>query len=102
MLNQQVGSRRPAIIKRDNGPEFVAARIQEWIVDRPNDTYFIAVRKPLAERPQRIVQRGASRWLLENRWAFMSGREARLIVENWRGNTTKSGHTVHSIRQPPP
>jgi transposase InsO family protein len=47
VLNQRVESRgHPAIIQSDNGPEFVAARIQEWIEDRPTDTYFIEPGSP--------------------------------------------------------
>lgn len=47
VLGQLVESRgHPAIIKSDNGPEFVADRIQEWIEDRPVDTRFIEPGSP--------------------------------------------------------
>jgi hypothetical protein len=34
------------MIKSDNGPEFVASRIQEWAEDRPTDTDFIGHGRP--------------------------------------------------------
>jgi putative transposase len=85
VLNQLVESRgHPAIIKSDNGPEFVAARIQEWIEDRPTDTYFIEPGSPWQNGHNESFN-GVLRDGCLNRWAFMSVREARLVVESWRG-----------------
>ena len=84
VLNQLVESRGyPVIIKSDNGPEFVADRIQEWIKDRPSNTYFIEPGSPWQnghnESFNVVLRDGCL-----NRWAFMSVREAKLIVESWR------------------
>jgi putative transposase len=47
VLTQLAESREhPRIIKSNNGPEFVAARIQGWIEDRPTDAYFIEPGSP--------------------------------------------------------
>ncbi|MCP4903273.1 MAG: IS3 family transposase [bacterium] len=84
VLNQLVEIRgHPAIIKSDNGPEFVADRIQEWIEDRPTDTYFIKPGSPWQNGHNESFN-GVLRDGCLNRWAFMSVREARLIVESWR------------------
>lgn len=84
VLDQLVESRGyPAILKSDNGPEFVADRIQEWIEDRPTDTYFIEPGSPWQNGHNESFN-GVLRDGCLNRWAFMSVREARLIVENWR------------------
>ena len=84
VLDQLVESRgHPAIIKSDNGPEFVADRIQEWIEDRPVDTYFIDPGSPWQNGHNESFN-GVLRDGCLNRWAFLSVREARLIVESWR------------------
>jgi putative transposase len=84
VLNELVELRgHPAIIKSDNGPEFVADRIQEWIKDRPSDTYFIEPGSPWQNGHNESFN-GVLRDGCLNRWAFMSVREAKLIVEAWR------------------
>jgi transposase InsO family protein len=52
------------IIESDNGAEFVAARIQGWIEDRPTDPYFIEPgtaayidRSPTARRQRQSATR---------------------------------------------
>lgn len=84
VLNELVVSRgHPAIIKSDNGPEFVADRIQEWIKDRPTDTYFIEPGSPWQNGHNESFN-GVLRDGCLNRWAFLSVREAKLVVEAWR------------------
>lgn len=84
VLNELVETRgHPAIIKSDNGPEFVADRIQEWIKERPSDTYFIEPGSPWQNGHNESFN-GVLRDGCLNRWAFMSVREAKLIVEVWR------------------
>jgi len=73
----------PAIIKSDNGTEFVAARIQEWIEDRPTCIYFIEPGS-LWENDHNESFNGVLRDGCLNRWAFVSVRETRLVVEGWR------------------
>jgi len=84
VLDQLVESRgHPAIIKSDNGSEFASDRIQEWIKNRPTDTYFIEPGSPWQNGHNESFN-GVLRDGCLNRWAFMSVREARLIVDNWR------------------
>ncbi len=73
----------PAIIKSDNGSEFASDRIQKWIKNRPTDTYFIEPGSPWQNGHNESFN-GILRDGCLNRWAFLSVREARLIVENWR------------------
>lgn len=72
----------PSIIKSDNGTEFVATRIQEWLEDRPTCTYFIEPGS-LWENGHNESFNGVLRDGCLNRWAFMLVREAQLVVEGW-------------------
>jgi putative transposase len=84
VLDQLVESRgHPAIIKSDNGPEFVANRIQEWTQDRPVDTRFIEPGSPWQNGHNESFN-GVLRDDCLNCWAFVSVREAKLVVESWR------------------
>ncbi len=84
ILDQLVESRGyPAVIKSDNGPEFVADRVQEWIKNRPVDTKFIEPGSPWQNGHHESFN-GVLRDGCLNRWAFASVREARLVVESWR------------------
>jgi len=84
VLDQLVEIRgHPRIIKSDNGPEFVAERIQEWIEERPVDTRFIEPGSPWQNGHNESLN-GVFRDGCLNRWAFLSVREARLVVESWR------------------
>jgi putative transposase len=84
VLDQLVESRgHPAIIKSDNGPEFVAKRIQEWIKDRPVGTKYIDPGSPWQNGHNESFN-GVLRDGCLNRWAFVSVREAQLVVESWR------------------
>ncbi len=57
---------KPTTIKSDNGPEFVAKKVQEWIENRHINARFIDPGSPLAERAQRIIQWRLPRRLLES------------------------------------
>jgi len=65
------------------GPEFVAEKIQDWIKTRPTDTFFIEPGSPWQNGHNESFN-GVLRDGCLNRWAFLSVREARLIVESWR------------------
>ncbi len=55
----------PSTIKSDNGPEFVAKKVQDWIEEREINARFIEPGSPWQERAQREFQCGVSRQLLE-------------------------------------
>ena len=84
VLGQLVESRgKPGVIKSDNGPEFVAKRVQAWISERRIDTKFIEPGSPWQnghnESFNSVLRDGCL-----DRWAFLSVREAKLVVESWR------------------
>jgi len=84
VLGQLVESRgKPGVIKSDNGPEFVAKRVQAWTSERRIDAKFIEPGSPWQnghnESFNSVLRDGCL-----DRWAFLSVREAKLVVESWR------------------
>ena len=72
----------PATIKSDNGPEFVARKVQEWIKERGIGVRFIEPGSPWQnghnESFNAVFRDGCL-----NRWLFESVREAREASEAW-------------------
>ena len=84
VLGQLVESRgKPGAIKSDNGPEFVAKRVHEWIRERGIDTQYIDPGSPWQNGHNESFN-GVLRDGCLDRWAFLSVREAKLVVESWR------------------
>jgi transposase InsO family protein len=83
VLEQLVELRgKPGVIKSDNGSEFVAKKVQEWIGDRGIDVRFIEPGSPWQnghnESFNAVFRDGCL-----NRWLFESLREARECSEAW-------------------
>jgi putative transposase len=72
----------PATIKSDNGPEFVAKKVQEWIEDRNISVRFIEPGSPWQNGHNESFN-GVFRDGCLNRWLFESVREAREASEAW-------------------
>jgi transposase InsO family protein len=72
----------PATIKSDNGPEFVAKKVQEWIEDRNIAVRFIEPGSPWQNGHNESFN-GVFRDGCLNRWLFESVREAREASEAW-------------------
>jgi len=72
----------PSILKSDNGPEFVAGRVQDWLSDREIDTHYIEPGSPWQnghnESFNAVFRDGCL-----NRWLFLSVRDARAVTELW-------------------
>jgi transposase InsO family protein len=72
----------PGMIKSDNGPEFVAKKVQEWIEERGIGARFIDPGSPWQnghnESFNAVFRDGCL-----NRWLFESLREAREASEAW-------------------
>ena len=72
----------PEIIRSDNGPEFVAKRIQKWIDDHGIATRYIDPGCPWQNGRNESFN-GVFRDGCLNRWLFESVREAREATESW-------------------
>jgi transposase InsO family protein len=72
----------PATIKSDNGPEFVAKKVQKWIEDRNIAARFIEPGSPWQNGHNESFN-GVFRDSCLNRWLFESVREAREASEAW-------------------
>jgi putative transposase len=73
---------RPGVVKSDNGSEFVAKKVQEWIKNRGIDARFIDPGSPWQNGHNESFN-GVFRDGCLNRWLFESIREAREASEAW-------------------
>jgi putative transposase len=73
----------PSHIRSDNGPEFIAYALQEWLRDRTCHTLYIKPGSPW-ENPFIESFNGTFRNDCLNRWVFSNGQEARELIEDWR------------------
>jgi putative transposase len=69
-------------VKSDNGPEFVAKKVQEWIKDREIGALFIEPGSPWQNGHNESFN-GVFRDSCLDRWYFESRREAREASESW-------------------
>jgi putative transposase len=73
----------PGHLRSDNGPEFIAHAIQDWLVERQCQTLYITPGSPW-ENPFIESFNGHFRTECLDRYLFADGREAQQIIENWR------------------
>jgi transposase InsO family protein len=78
----------PALIRSDNGPEFVAQAVQNWLGEKGCQTIYITPGSPW-ENPYIESFNGKLREECLNRHDFANGREAQEIVTNWREEYNK-------------
>ena len=83
----------PDYIRSDNGPEFVAFALQQWLRDRQCNTLYITPGSPW-ENPFIESFHATFRSECLNRWVFVSGQEAQLVTEQWRQEYNQ--HRPHS------
>ena len=73
---------RPECLRSDNGPEFIAKKVQSWLSERSVGTHYIDPGSPwqnaYCESFNSIV-----RTTCLNRWAFESVVEARAVIAQW-------------------
>ena len=85
----------PAHIRSDNGPEFVAKAVQEWIAFAGAKTAYIERGSPWENGYIESFNARLRDELLDGE-IFYSLREARIVIESWRrATTTRSGRTPH-------
>lgn len=73
---------RPAYLRSDNGPEFVAAALREWLATEHVSPHYIEPGSPWQNGYGESFN-AIFRDECLNRWEFLSPREARLISERW-------------------
>jgi putative transposase len=73
----------PSHLRSDNGPEFIAYALQQWLRDRQCQTMYITPGSPW-ENPFIESFNGTFRSECLDRWVFADGREAQLVIEQWR------------------
>ena len=83
----------PTYIRSDNGPEFVAQAVRNWLGEKRCQTIYIKPGSPW-ENPYIESFNGKLREECLNRHAFANGREAQEIVTNWREEY--NGYRPHS------
>ncbi len=72
----------PDYLRSDNGPEFVAYALQQWLQDRHCHTLYITPGSPW-ENPFIESFNGTFRSDCLDRWLFVNGAEAQIIIEQW-------------------
>ena len=92
----------PAYIRSDNGPEFVAQAVRDWIKAVGSQTAFIEPGSPW-ENGYCESFNGRFRDELLNGEVFYSLKEAKIIIEQWRKHyNTKRPHSALGYRPPAP
>ena len=92
----------PSFIRSDNGPEFVAQAVRDWIAAVGAKTAFIEPGSPW-ENGYCESFNGRMRDELLNGEIFYSLREAQILIEQWRKHyNTKRPHSALGYRPPAP
>jgi transposase InsO family protein len=92
----------PAFIRSDNGPEFIAQAVRDWITAVGAKTAYIEPGSPW-ENGYCESFNARFRDELLNREIFYSLREAQIIIEEWREHyNTKRPHRALGYRPPAP
>ena len=92
----------PAFIRSDNGPEFVAKAVRDWIAAVGATTAFIEPGSPW-ENGYCESFNGRLRDELLNGEIFYSLREAQIVIEDWRRHyNTERPHSALGYRPPAP
>jgi putative transposase len=72
-----------AYLRSDNGPEFIAYALQQWLRDRQCHTLYIKPGSPW-ENPFIESFNGTFRAECLDGWLFVNGHEAQTVTEAWR------------------
>ena len=92
----------PAFIRSDNGPDFIAQGVRDWIAAVGAKTAYIEPGSPW-ENGYCESFNARFRDELLNGEIFYSLREAQIIIEEWRKhNNTKRPHSALGYRPPAP
>jgi putative transposase len=73
----------PEYIRSDNGPEFIAERVQRWLEERGSETIYITPGHPWENAHEESFN-GRFRDECLNMEVFSNVVEARVVIEEWR------------------
>lgn len=73
----------PEHVRSDNGPEFIAKALQEWLAESGSQTIYITPGSPW-ENPFIESFNGKFRDECLNMEIFPSFKEAQIVIEDWR------------------
>jgi putative transposase len=73
----------PAVLRSDNGPEFIARALKIWTLIHRSDTATIEPGKPWQNGSVESFHSTLRRECLDREW-FSNLREARIVIEQWR------------------
>ena len=73
---------RPVCIRSDNGPEFIATAVKDWLAKRSIGTHYIDPGSPW-QNPFNESFNSIFRTTCLNRWMFESLSEARAVIGQW-------------------
>jgi transposase InsO family protein len=88
-----VSRRQPDYIRSDNGPEFTARAVREWLSQGGVKTLYIEPGSPW-ENGYNESFNGNLRDELLNGKIFYTLKEAQVLIERWRRNTIRSDPTA--------
>jgi len=74
---------KPAHLRSDNGPEFVAARVKEWLKMKGTNTLYIELGHPWENAVGESFNGRLRDECLNVEW-FSNLAEARVVIESWR------------------
>jgi putative transposase len=84
VLERLTGERgAPAYLRSDNGPEFVAGRVREWLLQKQINTLYIKPGSPWQNARGESFNGRLRDECLNAEW-FNNLREAKVIIESWR------------------
>jgi transposase InsO family protein len=73
---------RPVCLRSDNGPEFIAHQVKDWLEKRGIGTHYIDPGSPW-QNPFNESFNSIFRTTCLDRWAFASMAEARAVIADW-------------------
>ena len=90
----------PAVLRSDNGPEFIARALRMWALEKHSEIVTIAPGKPWQNGSVESFHATFRGECLDREW-FAHRREARIVIEQWRWEyNTQRPHSSLGYRTP--
>jgi len=101
VLEQMIGKYgTPAVLRSDNGPEFIARALRMWAIEKHSEIATIAPGKPWQNGSVESFHATFRGECLDREW-FAHRREAKIVIEQWRWEyNTQRPHSSLGYRTP--